>query len=110
MGDGGVLPKGSELRGADVVDDELEGKLEEGCDAERGRDEPGNVACDWLLGTMPVFLGGSVVEFDGNCEDGNCEDEGCRRSFDVEVGCDGRGADWLDDGSEVLAEGVVGLR
>lgn len=59
---------------------------------------------------MPVFRGGSVVEFDGNCEDGNCEDEGCRSSFDVDVGCDGRGADWLDDGSDVLAEGVVGLR
>jgi hypothetical protein len=100
-----VLPKGSELRGADDVDDELEGKFDEGCDADGGRDEPGSVACDWLLGTMPVFRGGSVVEFDGNCED-----EGCRSSFDVEVGCDGRGADWLDDGSDVLAGGVVGLR
>ena len=97
-----MLPKGSELRGADVV---LEGKFEEGCDAERGRDEPGSVACDWVLGTMPVFRGESVVEFDGNCEE-----EGWRSSFDVEVGCDGRGADWLDDGSEVLAEGVVVLR
>jgi hypothetical protein len=41
-----MLPKGSEFRGADCVDDELEGKFEEGCDADRGRDEPGSVACD----------------------------------------------------------------
>jgi hypothetical protein len=58
---------------------------------------------------MPVFRGGSVAELDGSCED-----EGCRSSFDVEVGCDGRGAvcdDGSDeDGSDVLAEGVIGLR
>lgn len=45
-GDGGVLPKGSELRGADGVDNEFEEKFEEGSDAEGERDEPGSVACD----------------------------------------------------------------
>jgi hypothetical protein len=109
-GDGGMLAYGSVFRGADCVADRFVEKFDEGCEADRGRDELGSVACDWLLGTIPVFRGASVVEFDGNCEDGNCEEEGCRSSFDVEVGCGGRGADWFDDGSEVLTEGVVVLR
>lgn len=90
-----------------------------GGDADNGRDEPGSVACDWLLGTMPVFRGGSVTELDGSCPDEACGDEGCRSSFiDAEPvgelddgkpadedGCEGRGAAWDDDGSE--AEGCA---
>ncbi|QDV74909.1 hypothetical protein [Botrimarina mediterranea] len=90
---------------------------EPGVVADSGRDEPGSVTCDWLLGVTLEVRGGSDAELEGACVD-----EGCRRSFiDEGLGadapvvvadCDGRGAEdgaGFEDGDE-LEEGVVELR
>jgi hypothetical protein len=45
-----MLAYGSVFLGADCVADELEGKFDDGCEEDSGRDEPGSVACDWPLG------------------------------------------------------------